>query len=94
VTPFDAWFDVITPLGPATCIGIIDDVENVEWVTFIKATGEPWFFRNPHIRYNNDATNGRPTPSPFTELGPKLSRQVDRYKRNGWLPSDELPSED
>src|SRR4029077_4686213 len=79
-------FDVVTPLGPAICVGIITDTENVEWGTFIKSTGEPWFFRNPHIRLNNDATNGRPDVSPFTELGPKLMRQVARYRVSGWLP--------
>jgi hypothetical protein len=76
---------VITPLGPAVCFGLIDDTDAVEWITFIKSTGEPWFFRNQHIRFDNTATNGRPDVSAFTELGPKLERQIARYKKNRWL---------
>lgn len=77
---------VLTPLGPAMAIGLLDDTDEVEWITYIKATGEPWFFRNPHVRFINTATDGRPDVSPFTDLGPKLERQVKRYKQKGWIP--------
>jgi hypothetical protein len=88
MTPLD-WFDVMTPLGAATCIGVVDEIENVEWVVFIKATGEPWFFRNPHVRRNHDVTSGLGPVSPFTEISKKLQRQIDRYRQNGWLSENE-----
>lgn len=78
-------FDVLTPLGPATCIGICNDSDNVEWVTFIKSTGEPWFWRNYHIRSWPSVTNARPEPSPFTHINMLLAEQISRYKQNGWL---------
>ncbi len=78
-------FDVLTPLGPATCIGIVDETDEIEWVTFVKATGEPWFFRNPHVRLAVTVTSGRTAVSPFTDISPALQRQIDRYKTNGWL---------
>jgi hypothetical protein len=79
-------FDVLTPLGPAVCIGILAETDNVEWVTFIKATGEPWFWQNPDIRRDLDITQGRQSLSPFGPPGPKLQRHIDRYRANGWLP--------
>lgn len=84
MTPLDP-FDVITPLGPAICVGLVDDTDNVEWVTFIKSTGEPWFWRNPDIRLLGDATSGRPDVSPFDKPSAKVARQIARYKKNGWL---------
>lgn len=84
MTPLDR-FDVLTPLGPAICIGIVDDTDAVEWVTFIKSTGEPWFWKNPQIRIQFDVTSGYSLPSPFTDISDQLQRQIDRYKKNGWL---------
>jgi hypothetical protein len=78
-------FDVLTPLGPAFCIGIVDDTDAVEWVTFIKSTGEPWFWKNPQIRMLFDATSGLGDPSPFVDLSEKVKRHIERYKKNGWL---------
>lgn len=85
MTPLNP-FDCITPLGPAVCRGIIDEGESVEWVTFIKATGEPWFWRNPQFRIAPDITAGRSFVSPFAEPDTKLAQQIKRYKDNGWLP--------
>lgn len=84
MTPLEP-FDVLTPLGPAKCVGICDEGNTVEWVTFIKATGEPWFWRNPHVRMSWDATSGLGGPSPFTNLSEKIERHIKRYKDNGWL---------
>lgn len=78
-------FDVVTPLGPAVCVGILDDTDNVEWVTFIKATGEPWFWRNPDIRRATDITQGRHSVSPFRPPGAELLKHTERYKKAGWL---------
>ena len=85
MTPLEP-FEVITPLGPAECRGVVDGTENVEWVTFIKATGEPWFWRNPEIRLAPCITAGRPAVSPFPPPSAKLAREIARYKANGWLP--------
>lgn len=87
LTPLDH-FPVLTPLGPATCVGIIDEQDDVEWVTFILATGEPWFWRNPHLRLRRNATNGLLTSSGFSGINEAVMKHVDRYKANGWLPAD------
>jgi len=41
---------------------------DVEWLTWITATGEPWFWRNPHIRLRRNVTNGLLASSPFSHL--------------------------
>lgn len=78
-------FDCITPLGPATCIGVHAETEDIVWATFIKATGEPWFWRNPEFRRVPCITSGRTGLSPFPEPSEKLAREIERYKQNGWL---------
>lgn len=77
--------EVVTPLGLGDCIGLVDDTANVEWIVVIKATGEPWFFRNPHVRFAPCVTDGRPAVSSFDNISRMLQRQIDRYKKNGWL---------
>lgn len=84
MTPLDA-FNCITPLGPAVCVGIIDGGSAVEWVTFIKSTGEPWLWRNPQFRVAPDITAGRSFVSPFKEPDTELAKHVQRYQDNGWL---------
>lgn len=77
---------VITPLGPG--LAYIYEGEGrsgIEWLVFIKRTGEPWFFRNPHIRLADDLTENIGPSSQFTNLGLGLERQVKRYRENGWL---------
>ncbi len=82
-------FDVLTPLGIAECNGVDVDGQSVEWLCWIKATGEPFFWRNQCIRRNFDLTSGLPMASPFTEVpNTKLQSQIDRYIKNGWLPPD------
>jgi hypothetical protein len=81
-------FPVITPLGPATCVGIVSNLDDVEWVTFIDSTQEPWFWRNPYIRRRRNVTNCLMTTSPFSNINPVLQAQIDRYKRSGWLPEN------
>jgi hypothetical protein len=81
-------FDVITPLGHATCVGMIEIGEDdVEWLTWITATGECWFWRNPHIRRVAHVTGGRPGYSPFSKINEALHRQIIRYINGGWLPA-------
>lgn len=86
MTPLDQ-FPVLTPLGPAICIGVLADLDDVEWVTFIISTGEPWFWRNPHIRLRPNVTNGYGKASPFINLNEHVLKQIERYKQNGWLPN-------
>lgn len=84
MTPLDH-FPVITPLGAATCIGVCANQDDVEWVTFINSTGEPWFWRNPYIRMRPNVTNGFGKNSPFEKLNEHVLKQIERYKVNGWL---------
>lgn len=91
MTPLDH-FPVITPLGPATCIGVVSNMDDVEWVTFIESTQEPWFWRNPYIRRRRNVTNCLMDTSPFSNINPALLQQIERYKRNGWLPENYDPS--
>jgi len=84
VTPLS--FDVITPLGKAACIGLIAEDDKPEWVCFIYATGEPWFFPNQLIRRFPYATLG----SSVSDFDPKhinanLRKAIARYKENRWL---------
>jgi len=90
MTPLDP-FPVITPLGPAVCTGVLAHLDDVEWVTWILATGEPWFWRNPHIRLRQNVTNGLRSTSPFRGLNAATMAQIERYKANGWLPAGYCP---
>ena len=78
-------FQCITPLGPAICIGVIDETDDVEWVTFINATGEPWYWRNPEFRLAPCITAGRSSVSPFPPPSEKLAKEIKRYRDNDWL---------
>jgi hypothetical protein len=91
MTPIDP-FHVMTPYGPATCIGVLSHLEDVEWATFNNATQEMWFWTNPHIRRRINATNGFPAYSPFTRLNPVHRANIKRYIDNGWLPPDYDPA--
>ena len=84
-------FPVMTPLGPAVCVGILADLDDPEWVTWILATGEPWFWRNPSIRLRRNVTNGLRASAPFDKINATVMKQIERYKQNGWLPADYSP---
>jgi hypothetical protein len=85
-------FDVLTPLGPAVCTGTTNEESDYPyWCTWIKATCEPWFWMNTHVRMRPTATNNMSIPSPFYKLGPGVLEHVERYKQNGWLPQDYSP---
>lgn len=82
---------VLTPLGAGLAyIYEGDGRSGVEWLVFIKRTGEPWFFRNMHVRLADDTTESIGPASPFTSLGWLLEKQVERYRINGWLKSKEV----
>jgi hypothetical protein len=54
-----------TPKGKAWAVAIIDygPQWDLQWVTFVHATGECWTFRNSQIRQEQNFTFGLPTPS-------------------------------
>lgn len=92
MTPLDH-FAVLTPLGPATCIGICADLDDPEWACWIERTQEMWWFGNRLIRRRPNVTNDRAGVSPFDQLNPPLLVQIERYKKNGWLPPGYDPSD-
>ena len=60
----DPYLNVITPLGAARAIGVTSgEADQTMWLVFIKATGEPWYFRNPYIRLAPEISEGRGPPS-------------------------------
>jgi hypothetical protein len=82
----------MTPLGRAVCFGVTnEDGDYPCWATWIKATGEPWFWENPQVRLCPTATNNLSAPSPFYKIGPAVLYHIERYKQNGWLPQDYSP---
>lgn len=80
-------FDVLTPLGPAECIGVVADGDRPEWVCFIHATGEPWWFPNQLVRRFPWASYPERGVSPFspTHINAKLAAAILRYQDKGWL---------
>lgn len=71
-----------TPKGKAWAVAIIDygPQWDLQWVTFIHATGECWTFRNRDIRQEENYTFGLPRPSPI---------HVPNYADNSNLPAAE-----
>jgi len=84
MTPLKS-FEVRTPLGKAICIGVSDDISPIEWVTFIKKTGECWSWQNQYIRLEPSITAGVYGPSPI-DTPEGLQKHIERYKIAGWLP--------
>ena len=84
-------FPVMTPYGPATCIGVYA-ADDVEWATFNEKTQEMWFFTNPNIRRRCNATNARRSYSGFTHVNAVHRMHIKRYIENGWLPADYDPA--
>ena len=79
-------FDVVTPLGKAECVGIIDKTDSPEWCCFVYSSGEPWFFTNMLVRRFPYATGGGGV-SPFSprHINANLRKAIDRYLAAGWL---------
>jgi len=83
-------FPVMTPYGPATCIGLYPN-DDCEWATFNEKTQEMWWWSNVNLRRRCNATNGRKLYSPFTMLNKVHLTHIKRYIENGWLPADYDP---
>ena len=62
-----------TPKGKAWAIAMIDygPQWDLQWVTFIHATGECWTFRNQEIRQGQNYTWGLPEPTPIKHSAAK-----------------------
>ena len=58
-----------TPKGKAWAIAMIDYGPHwdLQWITFLKDSGECWTFSNQDIRQEKNYTFGIPAPSPFTQ---------------------------
>jgi hypothetical protein len=61
--------EVMTPLGLADAEFLIEcgDEAHIQWVCWIRKTGECWTFVNPEIRKSLNMTMQRDTISPFSE---------------------------
>ena len=84
-------FPVMTPYGPATCIGVYSS-DDCEWATWNERTQEMWWFTNQNIRRRLNATNSRKSYSPFTQLNAVHQIHIQRYIENGWLPNNYDPT--
>jgi hypothetical protein len=81
-------FEVITPLGPGQCWGWEPTQADTEWLVWQTRTGEPFWWRNKHVRRAPSVTNGLYPVSPFTGLNAETIAHVNRYKALGALPDD------
>ena len=74
-----------TPKGKAWAVAIIDygPQWDLQWVTFVHATGECWTFRNDQIRQEDNYTFGIPKPSPIKSEAPLPNLTSDISTMNG-----------
>lgn len=84
-------FPVMTPYGPATCIGVYPN-DDCQWATWNERTQEMWWFPNQLIRRRCNATNSRKGYSPFMNLNKVHLFHIQRYVDNGWLSKDYDPT--
>ena len=77
ITRLDPPIWVLTPLGEADAELLIDrgPEHHLEWVCFIRETGENWTFRNIEIRRATNVTAGRDRVTPFDE------ETLERFRR-------------
>lgn len=79
-------FFCVTPLGPALVYGLEPDLAEPEWLTFVNATGEPWWWMGKFIRRRPHVTNGFRDLSPFPSVNAETRAHISRYKLLGALP--------
>ena len=78
--------DVITPLGKAKAIALVNyNEQDAEWITFIKSTGECWYWQNQYIRLAPLPSNTIRGVSEFNDVSKEIQIHIERYKKNGWL---------
>jgi len=81
---------VQTPKGKAWAIAMIDygPQWDLQWVTFIHATGECWTFRNQEIRQGQNYTHGLPEPTPIQHKVAKMEEPKENgHKIKGTNPA-------
>lgn len=86
-------YRVITPLGPAMVYGIACDLPDPEWLTYIDATGEAWWWTSAFHRRAPNITNGYRPVTAFRPVNHKTQEHIDRYKRTGLLPMKYDPTD-
>lgn len=69
VTRLNPTIELMTPLGLADAEFMIEcgDEAHVQWMCWIRKTGECWTFVNPEVRKSLNMTMMRDTISPFSE---------------------------
>lgn len=92
LSPVDP-FHAMTPLGPAIVTHCYAETEDPEWVSWIKATGECFWWTNRHVRRAANVTNALPAVSAFSDVNAAAWKQIDRYIRAGWLPQGYDPAD-
>lgn len=86
ITQLQTPIPIQTPKGKAWAIAMIDygPQWDLQWVTFIHATGECWTFRNQEIRQGQNYTWGLPEPTPIKHMVTKQEEpKQNGHKTNG-----------
>ena len=81
VTRLNPTIELMTPLGIADAEFLIEcgDEAHMQWVCWIRSTGECWTFVNPEVRKNLNMTMQRDTISPFNE---SVLNRYERFNRD------------
>ncbi len=83
ITQLNPPLPLTTPKGRAWAVALIDygPQWDLQWITFVRETGECWTFRNSQIRQEQNFTHGLPSPSPIS--GKKPDGSKERAGANG-----------
>lgn len=81
---------ILTPKGRAWAVAIIDYGPHwdLQWVTFVRESGECWTFRNSEIRQEKNYTFGLPEPT-----SPELVPMRPVAPRNTVFATNTVPEE-
>lgn len=81
---------IFTPKGKAWAVAVIDygPQWDLQWITFVRETGECWTFRNSQIRQEQNYTHGLPEPTPIRE---PQARGENEYPELGMETTDHFP---
>lgn len=85
ITQLQTPIPLITPKGKAWAVALIDygPQWDLQWVTFIHATGECWTFRNSQIRQDQNYTWNLPKPTAIGEEKPMREKLNGNGNGNG-----------
>jgi hypothetical protein len=67
IAPISPPLPLVTPKGPADAYWIVDNGIDraMQFVTFVRATGECWVWNQRDVRLEPNVTEGRAAVSPF-----------------------------